>query len=51
MPLIMVVEDDQDIQSIIETALTDGGFEITIVASGEDHAFQGQLGPLLRAGD
>jgi DNA-binding response OmpR family regulator len=32
----MVVEDDQDIQSIVEDALTDGGFEPAIMASGEE---------------
>jgi DNA-binding response OmpR family regulator len=32
---ILVVEDDQDIQ-IIEEALTDGGFESAIAASGEE---------------
>jgi DNA-binding NtrC family response regulator len=33
--VILVVEDDQDIQSIVEEALTDGGFEIVIASSGE----------------
>jgi CheY-like chemotaxis protein len=33
--VILVVEDDQAIQSVIEEALSDGGFEITIAASGE----------------
>ncbi len=32
---ILVVEDDQAIQSVIEEALSDGGFEITIASSGE----------------
>ena len=32
---ILVVEDDQTIQSVIEEALSDGGFEITIASSGE----------------
>jgi CheY-like chemotaxis protein len=34
--VIMVVEDDQSIQSIVEEALTDGGFETAIAASGEE---------------
>jgi CheY-like chemotaxis protein len=32
---ILLVEDDQTIQSVIEEALSDGGFEITIASSGE----------------
>ena len=32
----MVVEDDQLIQGVVEQALTEGGFEIAIVASGEE---------------
>jgi CheY-like chemotaxis protein len=35
-PLILVVEDDQAIQSLIEEALVDGGFEPAIAASGEE---------------
>jgi len=38
----MVVDDDQEIQGIIEEALSDGGFEIAIAASGEEAV------PLLR---
>jgi DNA-binding response OmpR family regulator len=34
--VIMVVEDDQVIQSLVEEALTDGGFEPAITASGEE---------------
>jgi DNA-binding response OmpR family regulator len=34
--LILVIEDDQQIQAIVEEALTDGGFEPTIAASGEE---------------
>jgi DNA-binding response OmpR family regulator len=34
--VIMVVEDDQMIQSLIEEALTEGGFEVAIAASGEE---------------
>ncbi len=33
--VILVVEDDQAIQGLIEEALSDGGFEITIASSGE----------------
>ena len=36
LPVIMVVEDDQSIQSIVEEALSDGGFEPAIAASGEE---------------
>jgi len=35
-PVILVIEDDQDIQGIIEDALTEGGFETAIAASGEE---------------
>ena len=34
LPIILIVEDDQLLQSVIEEALTDGGFEIVIAASG-----------------
>ncbi len=33
--VILVVEDDQAIQGVIEEALSEGGFEITIASSGE----------------
>jgi CheY-like chemotaxis protein len=33
---ILVVEDDQSIQSIVEEALSDGGFEPAIAPSGEE---------------
>jgi CheY-like chemotaxis protein len=33
--VILVVEDDQTIQSVIEESLSDGGFEIAIACSGE----------------
>jgi CheY-like chemotaxis protein len=36
LPVIMVVEDDESVQSIVEEALTDGGFEPAIAASGEE---------------
>jgi DNA-binding response OmpR family regulator len=34
--VIMVVEDDQAVQGMIEDALTEGGFEPAIAASGEE---------------
>ena len=34
--VILVVEDDHAIQSVVEEALTDGGFESAIAASGEE---------------
>jgi CheY-like chemotaxis protein len=34
--VVLVVEDDQTIQSIVEEALSDGGFEPAIAASGEE---------------
>ncbi len=34
--VILVVEDDHAIQSVVEEALTDGGFEPAIAASGEE---------------
>ena len=34
--LILVVEDDQSIQSIIEEALSDSGFDPAIASSGEE---------------
>jgi len=36
LPVILVIEDEQDIQSLIEDALTEGGFESAIAASGEE---------------
>jgi CheY-like chemotaxis protein len=35
-PVILVVEDDPPIQIIVEDALSDGGFEPAITASGEE---------------
>jgi DNA-binding response OmpR family regulator len=35
-PLILVVEDDQEVQIIVEDALVEGGFEPAIAASGEE---------------
>jgi DNA-binding response OmpR family regulator len=36
LPIILVVEDEPIVQNLIEEALTDGGFESAIVASGEE---------------
>ena len=36
LPVILVVEDDASVQTIVEEALTDGGFEPAIAASGEE---------------
>jgi DNA-binding response OmpR family regulator len=35
-PVILVVEDDQLVQSVVEESLTDGGFKIAIASSGEN---------------
>jgi CheY-like chemotaxis protein len=36
LPLILVVEDDQLIQSLVEETLNDGGFDIAVTTSGEE---------------
>ncbi len=36
LPVVLVVEDDAPVQTIVEDALTDGGFEPAIAASGEE---------------
>ena len=36
MPLVLVIEDDQDLQGPMEEALIEGGFEVAIAASGEE---------------
>jgi CheY-like chemotaxis protein len=35
LPIILVVEDDQLIQSVVAEAMAEGGFEIVIASSGE----------------
>ena len=35
LPVILVIEDDEAIQGIVEDALSEGGFETAIAASGE----------------
>ena len=34
--IVLVIEDDQEVQSVIEEALSNGGFEPAIAASGEE---------------
>ena len=36
LPVILVVEDDQLLQSLVEETLSDGGFEVAIASSGEE---------------
>src|SRR3989440_12772750 len=36
VPVILVIEDEEAIQSLLEDALTEGGFEPAIAASGEE---------------
>jgi CheY-like chemotaxis protein len=36
LPVILVVEDDHLVQTMVEVALADGGFEPAIAASGEE---------------
>ena len=36
LPVVLVVEDDHEIQTIVEDALTEGGFEPAIAPSGEE---------------
>jgi DNA-binding NtrC family response regulator len=35
-PIILIVEDDEPIQSLVEDSLNDGGFEPAIAPSGEE---------------
>ena len=46
-PVVLVVEDDPPIQQVIDEALSEGGFEPAIVASGEEAVtlLQGGLTP------
>ena len=50
LPIILVVEDDHLIQSLVEETLRDGGFDIAIAASGEEALtlLQGPAGPRAR---
>ena len=36
LPIILVIEDDEAIQTLVEATLSDGGFEPAIAASGEE---------------
>jgi DNA-binding response OmpR family regulator len=36
LPVILVAEDDQLLQALVEETLTDGGFDASIAASGEE---------------
>lgn len=36
LPAILVVEDDRLIQGMVEEALTDGGFDVTVASFGEE---------------
>jgi CheY-like chemotaxis protein len=36
LPTILLIEDDQLVQGMVEDALTEGGFEVAIAASGEE---------------
>ena len=36
MPVILVIEDEEGIQSLVEDALSEGGFEPAIAPSGEE---------------
>jgi DNA-binding response OmpR family regulator len=36
LPVILIIEDEEVIQSIVEDALTEGGFERAVAASGEE---------------
>jgi DNA-binding response OmpR family regulator len=36
LPVVLVIEDDQDIQAILDEVLRDGGFEPAIAGSGEE---------------
>ncbi|WP_029582936.1 response regulator [Bradyrhizobium sp. URHD0069] len=36
LPLVLVIEDEYPLQGIVEEALTEGGFEVDILSSGEE---------------
>jgi CheY-like chemotaxis protein len=36
LPVILVVEDDHLVQTVVEDSLTEGGFEIVLASSGEN---------------
>jgi DNA-binding response OmpR family regulator len=37
-PIILIVDDDASIQSVVQEALSDGGFDSTVASSGEEAA-------------
>jgi DNA-binding response OmpR family regulator len=39
LPIVLIVKDDHLIQSVVEEALTEGGFEI-VIASSEEQAIE-----------
>jgi DNA-binding response OmpR family regulator len=45
LPVILVVEDEYPLQGVVEETLIDGGFEVDILASGEEALtlFRGRL--------
>lgn len=50
MPLVLVIEDDQDLQGPMEEALIEAGFEVAIAASGEEAVMlpKNRLAPIAR---
>jgi hypothetical protein len=36
LPVVLIIEDDYSIQSMVEDALSEGGFESAVAASGEE---------------
>jgi DNA-binding response OmpR family regulator len=36
IPVILVIEDDEEIQTLVEEALSDGGFQAAVAPSGEE---------------
>lgn len=49
--VVLVIEDDEVIQSIVEEALTEGGFDPAIAASGEEAVVKGEKDPIPSACD
>lgn len=47
LPIIVFVEDDDAIQLVVEEALEEGGFEISVVATGEEAAVSHLQGGLI----
>jgi CheY-like chemotaxis protein len=36
VPIVLVIEDDDALQTMVEEVLVDGGFEVAIAPSGEE---------------